>query len=132
MDGARTRGHASALEAIDAMIRVGAPHAILLSGPAGVGKTTLALDLAAGLLCTRRTMPPRAVPRLPGCRLVAVGSHPDLHWLRPVGPGAQIGIGKPEHVPDSRPAASATSSTSSRCCRWRVAPAWRSSSRPIG
>jgi DNA polymerase III delta' subunit len=85
------------------MIRVGAPHAILLSGPAGVGKTTLAMDLAAGLLCTAPDGVARPCRSCRGCGLVAAGSHPDLHWLRPTGPGGQIVIGKVEHVPDTPP-----------------------------
>src|SRR5262245_8288435 len=95
MDGARTRGHGPALEAIGSMLRGGVPHAVLISGPAGVGKTTLALDLAAGLLCVAPdpAEPPCRACR--GCRLVDAGSHPDLHWLRPVGPGGQVVIGAP-------------------------------------
>ena len=70
MDRARTRGQAVALRAIAGMIRGPAPHAVLLVGPDGVGKTTLALDLAAGLLCTAAPAdrPCRAVPGLPAGR----------------------------------------------------------------
>ena len=42
----------AALAAVAAMIRGHTPHAILLVGPPGVGKSTLATDLAAGLFCT--------------------------------------------------------------------------------
>ena len=72
------------------------PHAVLLSGPAGVGKTTLALDLAAGLLCASAegARPPCRACR--ACRMVEHGNHPDLHWLRPEGPGGQVVIGGPD------------------------------------
>ncbi len=95
MDGAKTRGQPVALEAIEAMIRGRAPHAILLTGPDGVGKTTLALDLAAGLLC--EADPERRPCRTcRGCRMVDHGGHPDLHRLGPVGPGRQVVIGGPD------------------------------------
>ena len=45
MDGARTRGQATALAAVAAMVRGPAPQAVILVGPEGVGKTTLAVDL---------------------------------------------------------------------------------------
>ena len=69
------------------------PHAVLLSGPMGVGKTTLALDLAAGLLCTNADPAARPCRECRACRMVEHGNHPDLHWLRPEGPGGQIVIG---------------------------------------
>lgn len=96
MDGARTRGHGPALAAVAAMVRGPAPHAVLLSGPGGVGKTTLALDLAAGLLCTADDPPSRPCRSCRGCRLVDHDAHPDLHRLTPSGPGGQIVIGKAE------------------------------------
>ncbi len=95
MDGARTRGQAAALDAVAAMVRGPAPQAVLFVGPDGVGKTTLALDLAAGLLCTAAPADrPCRVCR--ACRLVEHGDHPDLHLLGPVGPGRQVVIGGPE------------------------------------
>jgi DNA polymerase-3 subunit delta' len=95
VDRARTRGHPIALVAIEAMIRGTPPHAILLSGPGGVGKTTLALDLAAGLLCLADPAE-RPCRTCRGCRLVEHGDHPDVHRLAPAGPGGQIVIGGPE------------------------------------
>lgn len=95
MNGARTRGQPSALRAIESMVRGTVPHAVLLSGPEGVGKTTLALDLADGLLCTAD---PGARPcrSCRACRLVDKGGHPDLHRLGPAGPGRQVVIGGPD------------------------------------
>ena len=74
------------------MIRGPAPHAVLLVGPEGVGKTTLALDLAAGLLCTAAPAD-RPCRECRACRLVDGGGHADLHRLGPVGPGRQVVIG---------------------------------------
>ncbi len=72
------------------------PHAVLLSGPGGVGKTTLALDLAAGLLCTPADDAASPCRVCRACRMVEHGNHPDLHWLRPEGPGGQVVIGGPD------------------------------------
>ncbi len=77
------------------MVRGGAPHAVLLIGPAGIGKTTLATDLAAGLLCAAADPAARPCGSCRACRLVAHGSHPDVHRLGPEGPGRQIVIGGP-------------------------------------
>jgi DNA polymerase III delta' subunit len=72
------------------------PHAVLLSGREGVGKTTLALDLAAGLLCVAGDRTARPCRECRACRMVEHGNHPDLHWLKPEGPGGQIVIGGPD------------------------------------
>jgi len=69
------------------------PHAVLLVGPGSVGKTTLALDLAAGLLCRDPDPSARPCRACRGCRLVATSNHPDLHRLAPEGPGLQVRIG---------------------------------------
>ena len=95
MDGARTRGQPAALAAIGGMIRRGSPGAVLLVGPAGIGKTTLALDLAAGLLCTAPDAAARPDGTCRACRLVAHGTHPDVHRLGTEGPGRQVVIGGP-------------------------------------
>jgi DNA polymerase III delta' subunit len=91
-----TRGHPAATAAVERMIRVGAPHALLVIGPRSVGKTTLALDLAAGLLCHADDPAARPCGTCRSCRLVDAGEHQDLHRLAPEGPGRQVRIGDPE------------------------------------
>lgn len=95
MDGARTRGQGAAIRAVVRMVRGDAPpHAVLLVGPDGVGKTTLALDLAAGLFC-EGDLDQRPCRACRTCRLMDRSAHPDLHRLTPLGPGRQVGIGGP-------------------------------------
>ena len=88
-----TVGQPAAVSAVHAMIATHVPHAILLAGPASVGKTSLALDLAAALLCTGADAGARPCRSCRSCRMVAHGNHPDLHMLEPEGPGGQVGIG---------------------------------------
>jgi DNA polymerase III delta' subunit len=90
--GLHVRGQDAAAAAGLDLVRTGRAQSILLVGPAGVGKTTLALDLAATLMCTAD---PGDRPCLAcrGCRMVASGNHPDLHRLAPEGAGGQIRIG---------------------------------------
>jgi DNA polymerase III delta' subunit len=87
----RTAGQPAALAAVEAMLDGLPAHAVALIGPPNVGKTTLALDLAAGLLCSA---PPGERPcrACRACRLVDDGNHPDVHRLAPDGAGAQIRI----------------------------------------
>jgi DNA polymerase III delta' subunit len=89
----RTRGQPAAVAAVDAMLRGGMPHALLLVGPSRVGKATLADDIAAGLLCRATDPEGRPCRECRGCRALEHGNHPDVHRLAPTGAGFVIGIG---------------------------------------
>jgi DNA polymerase-3 subunit delta' len=91
--GLRTRGQPLAASAALDLVRSGRAQSVLLVGPAGVGKTTLALDLAAVLLCGAADARARPCRECRACRMVASGNHPDVHRLAPDGPGGQIRIG---------------------------------------
>jgi DNA polymerase-3 subunit delta' len=97
VDGFRTVGQPAAVAAVHAMLASHVPHAVLLVGPASVGKHSLALDLAAALLCTGAAGSDRPCGACRGCRMVEHGNHPDLHRLAPSGAGGQIRIGEDQH-----------------------------------
>lgn len=74
-------GHTAAQEQIfGALRRNRLPHALLFSGPEGVGKATLALQLAACLFAGEQGVPDASDPVV--CRMLA-GSHGDLKYLVP-------------------------------------------------
>jgi DNA polymerase III delta' subunit len=77
------------------MLSAGMPHALLLSGQPGVGKGTLAEDIAAALLCLAPEASDRPDRTCRACRAVEHGNHPDVHRLDPTGAGAMIPIGGP-------------------------------------
>ena len=90
-----TRGQDAAVAAVARHIAAERPpHALLLVGPAGVGKTTLALDLAAGLVCLADDPGARPCRGCAACRKLVHGNHPDLHRLAPEGAGGQIKLGQ--------------------------------------
>jgi DNA polymerase III subunit delta' len=91
----RTHGQQTALAVVErAVTSEQPPHALLLSGPPRVGKTTLALDLFAGLLCLAEPPTARPCRACLACRKVESGTHPDVHRLAPEGAGGQIRIGQ--------------------------------------
>jgi DNA polymerase-3 subunit delta' len=94
-----TRGHAGAMRAIARAVRhEHPPHALLIVGPRGVGKTTLALDLAAGLLCLAEAASDRPCRACSACRKVATNNHADLHLIEPEGAGEQVRIGQVQQL----------------------------------
>ncbi|MCL1980181.1 MAG: DNA polymerase III subunit delta' [Proteobacteria bacterium] len=64
-------------------------HAYLFAGPDGVGKTTVALDMAAMLLC-RGPEKGRPCGHCPGCLKYRSGNHPDFMRIRPDGAAIKI------------------------------------------
>lgn len=58
-------------------------HAILLSGPEGIGKLELAQAFIGGLLCEQPDEQQRACGRCAPCNWLAQGNHPDFRVLRP-------------------------------------------------
>lgn len=91
--GFRTRGQPAAVAAVSAMLAGGMPHALLLVGPPGVGKATLADDVVAALLCRAEDLTGRPCHACRACRAFEHGNHPDVHRLTPTGAGNVIPIG---------------------------------------
>lgn len=58
------------------------PHALLLAGPAGVGKRRFAKALATYLLCLEPTTA-GACRVCRACKLGAADTHPDMAWIAP-------------------------------------------------
>src|SRR5690554_5418009 len=59
------------------------PHAMLVTGQPGVGKSAFANTIAAALLCTERDAAGSPCGQCRGCHLRAQGSHPDLNLVQP-------------------------------------------------
>ena len=74
--------------------RAGWAHALLLTGPAGIGKRRLAEVLAGGLLCESPRGDGSACGECPGCRYAAARQHPDLRIIEPIDVDDE-GVAKP-------------------------------------
>jgi DNA polymerase-3 subunit delta' len=61
------------------------PHAVLLVGPAGVGKTAFSEQLAALLLCESISPELAACGQCQACRWLDAGNHPDFRRVAPDG-----------------------------------------------
>jgi DNA polymerase-3 subunit delta' len=97
VDGFLTVGQPAAVTAVRGLLGQRSAHAVLLVGPPGVGKMSLALDLAAALLCEHVAGGVGPCRACRGCRMVEHGNHADLHLLAPTGAGGQIQIGNSDH-----------------------------------
>lgn len=62
------------------------PHALLLHGPAGVGKLDLALTIAQGLLCDTPGADGVPCGACDACHWFSQGNHPDFRLLQPAEP----------------------------------------------
>ncbi|MBV1789904.1 DNA polymerase III subunit delta' [Marinobacterium sp. D7] len=67
------------------------PHALLLSGPAGVGKAAFGAALAHLLLC-HQPQGGKPCGHCRSCELLSSGHHPDRLFLRPEEPGKPIRV----------------------------------------
>ncbi len=78
------------------------PHAILLTGVAGIGKRHLASCLAHSLLCENQLAGGSACGQCRSCLLLAAGSHPDYLLITPEEEGKGIGIDKVRGLGESQ------------------------------
>ncbi len=86
LDFAHIIGHARQKEELSAMLQEGRlPHALLFTGPAGIGKKLVARSLAAAILCTGEGERPCGICE--PCRLMAAESNEDYFELVPEAAG---------------------------------------------
>jgi DNA polymerase III subunit delta' len=64
-------------------LRARGVHALLLHGAAGIGKKSLAMDIARGALCEAPLTDGHGCGQCTGCALTSAGSHPDLRVVVP-------------------------------------------------
>ena len=76
------------------------PHALLISGPQGIGKVRFAQAFAQHLLCTAE-MTKYACGTCKSCQLLAAVSHADFRLLEPEEPGKPIKIDTVRELCDS-------------------------------
>ncbi len=81
---AEITGNQQAIAAIREMVDSGRiPHALLLSGPAGIGKMLLARAMISYINCEN----PRngdSCGECPSCRRIEAGNNPDIHYIYPI------------------------------------------------
>lgn len=68
------------------------PHALLFTGPAGMGKQHLARAFAQAVLCDSPHDEGFACQSCHSCQLFKAGNHPDYHWLSPEEEGKSLNV----------------------------------------
>lgn len=82
-------GHQDAVRVLKAMITSGSiPHALLLTGPSGIGKGLIASIMAAGILCSASDAKPCG--HCASCLMYSRGAHPDFTLVSPEGAAIKI------------------------------------------
>lgn len=81
------------------------PHALLIHGPAGVGKLAMAQELVQLLLCEAPGTKTTACGRCEGCHWFTAGTHPDLRWVQPESYRNEDGTGEDDGPRDRAKAA---------------------------
>ncbi|HFD12354.1 MAG TPA: DNA polymerase III subunit delta', partial [Crenotrichaceae bacterium] len=66
------------------------PHAIMISGCAGIGKRALTRSFAKRLLCESETCSAHGCHQCQSCLLFEAGNHPDYYLLQPLEAAKQI------------------------------------------
>lgn len=77
-------GHKSTIEDLRQLVdsdRI--PHAILIAGPAGIGKMRLARALTSYIYCQNRTAEGDSCGKCPACLQNAHHNNPDVHYIFP-------------------------------------------------
>jgi DNA polymerase-3 subunit delta' len=69
---------------IEQLIKSGRlPHAILLTGNQGLGKSDFAKALASAVLCRQPAADSKACGQCQMCQLLAAATHPDYYYIKP-------------------------------------------------
>ncbi len=85
------RGHSHAQASLSrAIARDQLHHGLILMGPAGIGKATLARGLACALHCPRQ--PAVGCGECPSCHRILTDTHAGVEWIAPDAPGGKIKV----------------------------------------
>ncbi|MCC6531537.1 MAG: DNA polymerase III subunit delta' [Burkholderiales bacterium] len=85
--------HAAPRQLAQAALKRGG-HALLIAGARGLGKSELALELAAGYLCASPAEHGYACGICESCHWLAAGTHPDFALVEPPAPDAELSPGQ--------------------------------------